>query len=471
VRLNRALPEDIAEVAVIAGVSLPSAAFSRQPPESASTSIPDLSAALTDIFALYEIGMAQLLERIDKEHPRYAAGLTFQARLLENVAQARTYGDSENLRSERNRILTQLNRLALDALKVSFNELCGPATNTGKVLPILPPDLPREVCSVAPLGTDLPVQEPPSSLSLPAGYLYLGQPDGLTTDHFYREQDGHVALYFPALPGVSQPFLIDKYAITAQQFSRCLNDLLDRRLVQVEPHPKTGIQCCIDSRGRPLAFDALHSWQRGPIPGASWLHTAIPWGITYRDEEWHPVSGNELLPVTLVTWWGARLYSLWARRRLVDLSNEEAVYLPTIQQWRTAALWDVAARRQRRYPWGDTWRREWVNYAGYWADREILRADWERLWASRPDAHRRTRPLPVADLSDGHSPIGCVQVLGNVWEWCADRPADSHPSSRAIKGGACFSAQEHCSPDWTGTWARGQGYEYIGFRCCSPLVE
>ncbi len=48
-----------------------------------------------------------------------------ESRLLENLQDERHYGTSETLRSERARIVQELNRLALAHLQRSFNELCG----------------------------------------------------------------------------------------------------------------------------------------------------------------------------------------------------------------------------------------------------------------------------------------------------------------------------------------------------------
>jgi formylglycine-generating enzyme required for sulfatase activity len=416
---------------------------------------------MSDIFASYEKGLTQLLDRLGSDHLHYVESLTLQTRLLENLAQVRNFSDSENLRSERNRILEQLNRLTLKCLGVTFNQLCGLVSE---------PPLPQAVYQVVPLDAGLEVQEPPSHLSLPPGYRYLGQMDGLATDHLYREQDGHIVLWFPEMPGVSKPFLIDKYTITAQQFSDCLNDLLRQELILVDRHPTSGVQSCVDSQGHPLVFDALDRWQRGPTPHEPWLHTAVPWGMTCQQGVWQPVAGGELLPATLVTWWGAKLYSLWVHQQPIDLTEDGMVYLPTVQQWQMASLWDPSTRRQRRYPWGDSWQRETVNYAGYRAGCEVREADWERLWATQANTRRQTRPLPVADLDEGCSPTGCVQMIGNVWEWCADSPIGGASTSRAVKGGACLSPQEHCFPDRHVAWRPEQGNEYIGFRCCFPLM-
>jgi hypothetical protein len=80
---------------------------------------------VADSFDAYEHRLKELLRLLGKEHPRYDEALTFQSRLLESIHAARTYGDTENLRFERNKILQELNRLALKELKQSFNELCG----------------------------------------------------------------------------------------------------------------------------------------------------------------------------------------------------------------------------------------------------------------------------------------------------------------------------------------------------------
>lgn len=78
---------------------------------------------MSDAFASYETGLSLLLKRLGQEHPRYTDALTLQSRLLENLAQARRYGDAETRRAERAQIIDALNRLALEALGTSFSEL------------------------------------------------------------------------------------------------------------------------------------------------------------------------------------------------------------------------------------------------------------------------------------------------------------------------------------------------------------
>ena len=72
-------------------------------------------------FASFEAGLAKLLEK----YPHNLTLLTFQARLLANMQEVRTHGDTLELRHERSRIIQELNRVAIQLLGCSFNQLCG----------------------------------------------------------------------------------------------------------------------------------------------------------------------------------------------------------------------------------------------------------------------------------------------------------------------------------------------------------
>lgn len=50
---------------------------------------------------------------------------TLESRLLENIRSERLYGSTETVRSERARIVQELNRIALECLGRTFNEACG----------------------------------------------------------------------------------------------------------------------------------------------------------------------------------------------------------------------------------------------------------------------------------------------------------------------------------------------------------
>ncbi len=80
-----------------------------------------------DAYSPYEVGLDRLVGQLGHEHPRLSEALLFQARLQENIRLVRFYGDNPVITSDRNQVLDQLNRLALETLQCSFNSLCSAA--------------------------------------------------------------------------------------------------------------------------------------------------------------------------------------------------------------------------------------------------------------------------------------------------------------------------------------------------------
>jgi hypothetical protein len=87
--------------------------------------IASAAASMAGPFMLYEMGIQQLLQAIDPTHASYPDLLVYQQQLLENMRFATRYGDTETLRSDRNRVLDYLNQLTVSTLSISFNELSG----------------------------------------------------------------------------------------------------------------------------------------------------------------------------------------------------------------------------------------------------------------------------------------------------------------------------------------------------------
>ncbi|MBW4601773.1 MAG: formylglycine-generating enzyme family protein [Calothrix sp. FI2-JRJ7] len=78
-------------------------------------------------FMRYQIGMRNFLDTLGKKHPMYLKAINYQSQLLENIKYVESYGDSENYRSTRNKIIDSINELALETINKTFNELSNPS--------------------------------------------------------------------------------------------------------------------------------------------------------------------------------------------------------------------------------------------------------------------------------------------------------------------------------------------------------
>lgn len=329
--------------------------------------------------------------------------------------------------------------------------------------PPKPPERPKppiNLLKVIPTNTEVTLQNW-SGLPISSAYVYVGDM-GSTSPHFFRQKDSHLAVLFADTSVIGEAFLVDKYAVTCEQYCNFLNDLSENGLVQTQVK---GDEYCALSAGHTLVIDCLDRWKKPVQKDMPWLHAPKPFGITYQGECWKPLPESELLPVTLVTWWGARLYSLWAHDAHTIPTPDASTYLPTTNQWLAAAQWDSTTHTRRRYPWGDNWNHLIVNFSGYYSARNVTEADWKILWASNSLAYERTRPVPVADIPKNVSPVGCIQMIGNAWEWTTGLLE----SRMMIKGGCATSSMEYCDPTQETKWPVDKTQEYIGFRCCFPI--
>jgi iron(II)-dependent oxidoreductase len=213
---------------------------------------------------------------------------------------------------------------------------------------------------------------------------------------------------------------IDRYPVTNEQFQAFVDAGGYEQSSIWHPEILPAVLDFVDKSGTPGPRD----WNNGRYPPGKAKH-----------------------PVTGVSWYEACAYARWVGKRL-----------PTDAEWVKAASWPVAvgtsARRQRRYPWGQSMDHERAN-----------------LWTASCGG-----TVSVEEFPDGVSVGGVYQLIGNVWEWTLgefDAESDETPygepeqgTLKNIRGGAFdayFENQATCQ------FASGEAplsrKHNIGFRC------
>lgn len=177
-------------------------------------------------------------------------------------------------------------------------------------------------------------------------------------------------------------------------------------------------------------------------------------------------------PVTGIDFYDAYAYANWAGKDL-----------PTEEEWETAARGEAGTL----FPWGDEFDPDRLNWAGRVFDGEFEDVrDWMETVRKSGTAVPETPTTPVDAFPDGASEFGCVDMVGNVWEYTKTnhvfrqemdltfdhRPTTTHEN--LIGNNAAFPVIRggpwSCVPEVTSAVFRGKDlltdrHNEIGFRC------
>ena len=170
--------------------------------------------------------------------------------------------------------------------------------------------------------------------------------------------------------------------------------------------------------------------------------------VYWHDRKWNGPN----FPVVGVSWYEASAYAKWLSKE-----TKKPYALPFEAQWEKAAR----GTDGNMYPWGNTFDKNLCN--------------------SGESGLRRTSPVGI--FPAGKSPCGCLDMAGNVWEWCADwfgkdyyrKSPGKNPigprsgSIRVVRGGSCFNDARYCRAAYRFCNHPAIRVNNVGFRLVSLL--
>jgi formylglycine-generating enzyme len=221
------------------------------------------------------------------------------------------------------------------------------------------------------------------------------------------------------------PFAVDAHCVTNERFAAFVE--------------ATGYRTEAERFGWSFVFA---TFLPGELRRVSPRPSSAPWWCGAEEAYWaapegpgSDLSGRWDHPVVHVSWTDANAFCRWEGSRL-----------PTEAEWEYAARGGLVGKR---FPWGDELTPGGEHRCNIWQGRFPSRNTAE-------DGYLGTAPV-TAYRPNGY---GLHNVVGNVWEWCADWWATAHPRSeharvnptgprdgtaRVLRGGSYLCHDSYCN--------------------------
>ncbi|MCE7939141.1 MAG: hypothetical protein DYG90_11285 [Chloroflexi bacterium CFX6] len=155
-----------------------------------------------------------------------------------------------------------------------------------------------------------------------------------------------------------------------------------------------------------------------------------------------------------MSWYDAVAFCRWLTARLRaagELAADREIRLPTEAEWERAAR----GTDGREYPWGGAF--------------ESGRTNIDETWQQK-GPHYLKHTTAVGVYPHGESPVGALDMSGNVWEWCvteyqskSDKTVTGN-ARRVVRGGSWFDGYPCARAAFRFRLDPDYRSGYVGFR-------